>query len=90
MLDVYAKTHGIPKEDSSRFIMYFASNYHFKVQHHREQHELAVQWSETAEAASEAREQRRSWQRDTFCALWSVSGVRALGFLVREACSRSV
>ena len=65
MLVVYAKTYGTPKEDGSRFILYFASNYDFKVQRHREQHELAVQWSETAEAASEAREQKRSWQRET-------------------------
>ena len=83
---MYGKTYGKPKEDSSRFIMYLASNDHFKVQRDREQHLQAVQWSTNEEEASEARADKRRWQKDTFWALWSVSGVRALGFLLTEAC----
>ena len=59
------------------------------VERHREQHVQAVQWStNTAQQAEEAKAERRGWQKDIFGALWSLSAVRALGFVLRESCSR--
>ena len=85
---MYVKTYGNPKEDSSRFVMFLASNGHFKVERHREQHVQAVQWSTNEQQAEEAKAEKRRWQKDTFWALWTVSSVRALGFVLRESCSR--
>ena len=67
--------------------MYLASNDHCKVMRHRAQHVEAVSWSTDETAASEARAEKRRWQRDTCCALWTVSAVRAVGFLLTEAYS---
>ena len=67
--------------------MYLASNDHYKVKRLRDQHVEAISWATDETAASEARADKRRWQRDTFCALWTVSAVRALGFLLTEACS---
>ena len=59
------------------------------VERHREQHVQAVQWStNNAQQAEEAKEERRRWQKDTFGAFWTVSSVRAFGFVLRESCSR--
>ena len=55
------------------------------VERHREQHVQAVQWStNTAQQAEEAKAERRGWQKDTFWALWSLSAVRALGFVLQR------
>ena len=59
------------------------------VERHREQHVQAVQWStNNAQQAEEAKEERRRWLKDTFWALRTFSAVRALGFVLRESCSR--
>jgi hypothetical protein len=59
------------------------------VERHREQHVQAVQWStNNAQQAEKAKAERRGWQKDTFWALWTLSAVRALGFVLRESCSR--
>ena len=85
---MYVKTYGKPNEDSTRLVMYLASNGNFKVERHREQHVQAVLWSTSEKQAAEAKAEKRRWQRDTFWALWTVSSVRALGFVLRESCSR--
>ena len=59
------------------------------VERHREQHVQAVQWStNNAQQAEEANEERRRWQKDTCWAVWTLRAVRALGFVLRESCSR--
>ena len=61
---------------------------HSDVERHREQHVQTVRWSTNDEEAAEAKAEKRRWQRDTGWALWTVSSVRALGFVLRESCSR--
>ena len=58
------------------------------VRRHSQQHADVVSAAQTAEEVNDAKYERRQWKQATFWSLWRQSSLRAVGFLVQEACCK--